>query len=327
MTMKKSLSALFCTAALAACQQQSADTGSTAASGTPSSAPAAQHQIDGETVVIKTAQGDVTVPLNPERIAVYDNGMADNLNKLGVKIGLSTNEVLVDYLKPVLKDAKKGGTLFEPDLEALNEYKPQLIIIGSRMAKAREQLEGIAPTVDMTADTANMRASMEERIDALAKVFKKEAEAEKVKAEIEKAFAEAKAATAGKGKGLVLLVNGGKLSAFGPTSRLGGWLHNDLAIPPVDESIKEGSHGQPVSFEYVKEKNPDWLFVLDRTAAIGEEGQAAKDVLDNPLVAETTAWKKGQVVYLSPAVYLAAGGAQQMIDSANQVKAAFDKTK
>jgi hypothetical protein len=31
------------------------------------------------------------------------------------------------------------------------------------------------------------------------------------------------------------------------------------------------------------------LFVLDRSAAIGEEGKAAKDVLDNPLVAEMTA--------------------------------------
>ena len=103
----------------------------------------------------------------------------------------------------------------------------------------------------------------------------------------------------------MLLVNGGKLSAFGAQSRLGGWIHGDIGIKPVDASIKEGSHGQPVSFEYVKEKNPDWLFVLDRTAAIGEEGQAAKDVLDNPLIAETTAWKKGQVVYLLPETYLA----------------------
>ena len=75
--------------------------------------------------------------------------------------------------------------------------------------------------------------------------------------------------------------------------------------------MKEGSHGMPVSFEYLKEKNPDWLFVLDRSAAIGEEGQAAKDVLNNPLVAETIAWKKGQVVYLDSGTYLAAGGARQ----------------
>ena len=125
----------------------------------------------------------------------------------------------------------------------------------------------------------------------------------------------------------MIIVNGGKMSAFGPASRLGGWLHHDIGIPPVDDSIKEGSHGQPISFEYIKQHNPDWLFVLDRSAAIGEEGQAAQDVLNNPLVAETTAWQKGQVVYLQAGTYLAAGGAQQLLDATAQVKSAFEAAK
>ena len=92
----------------------------------------------------------------------------------------------------------------------------------------------------------------------------------------------------------MVLVNGGKMSAFGPSSRLGGWLHKDIGVPAVDESIKEGSHGQPISFEYLKEKNPDWLFVLDRGAAIGEEGQAAKDVLNNPWLPKQPHGKKAK---------------------------------
>ena len=134
-------------------------------------------------------------------------------------------------------------------------------------------------------------------------------------------------AAKGKGKGLVLIVSGGKLSAQSPNSRLGGWLHQDIGLEPVDIAMKEGSHGMPVSFEYIKEKNPDWLFVLDRSAAIGEEGKAAKDVLDNPLVAESTAWKKGQVVYLDSSAYLAAGGAQQLQTVAKQAAEAFKKAK
>ena len=97
----------------------------------------------------------------------------------------------------------------------------------------------------------HLKDSAKERIDALAQIFGKQAEADKLKAEINASFEAAKAA---------------------------------------DSSIKEkGNHGQPVTFEYIKKPNPDWLFVLDRSAAIGEEGKAAKDVLDNPLVAETTA--------------------------------------
>ena len=125
----------------------------------------------------------------------------------------------------------------------------------------------------------------------------------------------------------MLLVNNGKLSAFGATSRLGGWIHKDIGVPAVDENIKEGSHGQPVSFEYIKEKNPDWLFVLDRSAAIGEEGQAAKDTLDNPLVAGTTAGQKGQIVYLPPETYLAAGGAQELLNASKLLTDSFNAAK
>ena len=148
-----------------------------------------------------------------------------------------------------------------------------------------------------------------------------------MKADINKAFDAAREAAKGKGKGLVLIVSGGKLSAQSPNSRLGGWLHQDIGLEPVDPNMKEGSHGMPISFEYIKEKNPDWLFVLDRSAAIGEEGKAAKDVLDNPLVAESTAWKKGQVVYLDSSAYLAAGGAQQLQTVAKQAAEAFKKAK
>ncbi|HEZ3054877.1 TPA: siderophore ABC transporter substrate-binding protein [Neisseria meningitidis] len=305
-----------CTAlALGACSPQNSDSAPQAKEQAVSAA-----QSESASVTVKTARGDVQIPQNPERIAVYDLGMLDTLSKLGVKTGLSVDKNRLPYLEEYFKTTKPAGTLFEPDYEALNAYKPQLIIIGSRAAKAFDKLNEIAPTIEMTADTANLKESAKERIDALAQIFGKQAE-------IDASFEAAKTAAQGKGKGLVILVNGGKMSAFGPSSRLGGWLHKDIGVPAVDESIKEGSHGQPVSFEYLKEKNPDWLFVLDRSAAIGEEGQAAKDVLNNPLVAETTAWKKGQVVYLVPETYLAAGGAQELLNASKQVADAFNTAK
>ena len=313
---------LCCAAALAACSQQAGQQPQAAASDAALGAASAPSA--AATVTVKTARGDVAVPHKPERIAVYDMGMIDTLSKLGVPIGASLDQARLDYVQAAIAGAQKVGTLFEPNYEALHAYQPQLIIVGSRGAKAFDQLSKLAPTIDMTADTQNMRASAKERMDAFAQIFDKQPEADKLKAEIDAAFDAAKAAAHDKGNGLVIVVNGGKLSAFGPASRLGGWLHQDFGVPPVDASIKEGSHGQPISFEYIKQHNPDWLFVLDRSAAIGEEGAAAKDVLNNPLVAATTAWKKGQVVYLQPGTYLAAGGAQQLLDAAAQVKEAFE---
>ena len=312
---------LSCAFALAACGGQDGSASVQAGS--------AAAEVPAGSVKVQTAHGEAVVPQNPERVAVYDLGAVDTLSKLGVKTGASVDSQNLAYLDAPLKDAVKAGTLFEPNYEALNAYNPQLIVIGSRMAKDKvsSELAKLAPTIDMTAQTDNMKESAKARIDAYAKIFGKQAEGDALKAEIDKTFADAKAAAQGKGKGLVILVNAGKLSAFGPDSRLGGWIHRDIGVPAVDEAIKEGSHGQPVSFEYIKEKNPDWLFVLDRSAAIGEEGQAAREVLNNPLVAQSTAWKKGQVVYLPPETYLATGGAQELLNAGNLLKDAFSQAK
>ena len=211
--------AVCCTLALGACSPKDS------ASNQAQTASASAAQTEGASLTVKTARGEAKVPQNPERIAVYDLGMLDTLNKLGVKTGLSVDKNRLPYLDEYFKTTKPAGTLFEPDYEALNAYKPQLIIIGSRAAKAFDKLNEIAPTIEMTAETANLKESSKERIDALAQIFGKQAEADKLKAEIDASFEAAKTAAQGKGKGLVVLVNGGKMSAFGPSSRLGGWLH------------------------------------------------------------------------------------------------------
>ena len=77
--------------------------------------------------------------------------------------------------------------------------------------------------------------------------------------------------------------------------------------------------------QLLQKVNPDWLFVLDRTAAIGEEGKTAREVLDNALVHQTKAWKNNQVVYLSSSAYLAAGGVTQMREDLMNIKKAFAK--
>ena len=320
--LRKTAFALCCAAALAACSQQN----QTAADPQAASAVSAAVAENADGVTVETARGEVSVPQNPQRVAAYDLGMIDTLTALGVPVGAVPESIRLDYVNAAVKEAKPVGTLFEPDMEALNAFQPQLIITGSRTAKAYEQLSQLAPTIEMTADTTNMRQSAENRIDAFAKIFGKEAEAAKLKKAIDDSFASAKAAAEGKGKGLIILVNGGKMSAFGADSRF-GWIHKDVGVPTVDDDIKEGSHGQPVSFEYVKQQNPDWLFVFDRGAAIGQEGESAQKVLDNPLVAETNAWKNGHVVYLLPENYLAAGGAQQLLNSTKQVREAFEAAK
>ena len=276
-------------------------------------------------VTIPTARGDVTLSAPPAKIAVFDTGSLDTLQALGVKVdGAADVAKLLPYLKPTLDSAKNVGTIFEPNLEALNELKPDLIIVGTRTAKKFDDVSAIAKTIDLTDNGDKLVESGIQRIDSFGRLFDKQAAADKLKGELETLLKDTKAAVKDKGNGLIILVNGGKISAFGSGYRL-SFIHDELGVPMADPSIKGTGHGQPASFEFIEKTNPDWLFVLDRISAIGEEGKTAKDVLDNELVRHTNAWKNGHVVYLSSASYLAPGGAEQLKTDLSAIKAAFEK--
>ena len=84
----------------------------------------------------------------------------------------------------------------------------------------------------------------------------------------------------------------------------------------VDANIDTSTHGNEASFEFVVQKNPNYIFVMDRDAAIGTEGaKLAKEVVENELVMDTDAYKNGHIVYLAhPAVWYTAEGGISALD-------------
>lgn len=64
------------------------------------------------------------------------------------------------------------------------------------------------------------------------------------------------------------------------------------------------------------EKNPDYLVVLDRDAAIGTDGaQLARNIMENELVKGTAAYQSGHLIYLPrPAVWYTAEGGLTALD-------------
>lgn len=332
--MKKMTPVFLATAlamALTACNQNTPqntaqDTAqSTPAESTPAKAETAESTTPatGE-VTLKTATGEATLSTNPQPLAVYDMTAMQNLAALGVAVQGMPKNLPLDNLKATdTPEPKEIGTLFEPDLEALHALAPKAVFVGSRMAEKSEEIAKVAPVYNLTIDTNNVHEATKTQLTDFGKLFGKETEAKDAIAKIDEAIATARVATEGKGNGLAILVNGTKLSAYGLNSRY-GFLHSSFGIPMADETIQEARHGQPISFEYLQKTNPDWLFVLDRGAAIGEEGQSAKQVLDNPLMHGTTAWQKNQIVYLSPESYLAFGGYYQWLTDAKIVTDAFN---
>lgn len=242
--------------------------------------------------------GDIHVPVRPSSVLVFDPGSLDTLNELGIDPG----GVPVDHWAGALRkyaDSRflKVGSLFDPNFEAVYRAHPDLILIADRSRSHLKQLSEIAPTLDLTVDDRNLLVETERNALKLGELFGKSSVAAEKINNLDKSIENLKSLASRQGRGLILLTSGGRMSAYGPGSRF-GILHDTFGIKPVDPNLEVAVHGQPVSYEYLSKMQPDWLFVIDRDSAIGEDGVAASRLLDNALVHQTPAWKRNQVIFL-----------------------------
>jgi len=273
---------------------------------------------------VQHAKGETTVPSKPKKVLAFDLATLDTLNALGVEVAGVPTARFPEYLAKYGSDKyEKVGTLFEPNYEAVNAAEPDLIIVGGRSSAKYADLAKIAPTIDMTVDPKDYVGSVKRNVQLLAQIFDKKAEADVQLAKLDQSIATLKGEAGKAGKGLLVLTTGGKMSAYGPGSRF-GHLHTEFGIVPAVAGLATTNHGQAVNAEFILKTNPDWLFVIDRDVATGQNGGAAKKVLDNDLVAQTTAWKNSQVVYLDPTNwYLVGGGLTAMQASVDQIAKAL----
>lgn len=275
-----------------------------------------------DVVTVETYRGPVEVARNPQTLVVFDVAAADTLAALGVRPAGLVAPLYVDYLGDLAARARVVGTLFEPDFEALAAMRPDLIIAGGRSQTQVPDLGRMAPTLDMTIwdDTVPQALA---RLAAYGAIFGKEPEAARLAADLTAARNAARAAMAGKGRALMVMTNGPKLSAFGRAGRF-GWLFSELDLEDAAPEISGSAHGEAISFEFIRQVDPEILIVLDRLAATGQSGQTARATLDNALVRDTAAWRSGQVHYLDGArLYVATGGVQALIHTFDSFTHAF----
>lgn len=270
----------------------------------------AENKGSGETIVVTHESGETEVTTNPKKIVVFDYGVLDSLDKLGVEgiIGV-VQDGLPEYLsKYASEEYASVGTLKEPDMEKIFELSPDLIIMSGRLVDYYDELSKIAPTVNLAVDNENYLESFTTNMNVVGQIFNKDKEVKEELNSINEAIEVLnKKVTEKDVNGLITLANDGSFSVYGQTSRF-GIIHNTFGVKPVDENIEVSTHGQKASFEYVVEKNPDYLFVVDR-AAIAGGTTSAKELFENELMEKTDAYKNGNIIYLDPAIwYTATGG-------------------
>ena len=244
------------------------------------------------------ATGTVTLDETPTTIVTFDLAPLDTFDALGVKVSGVTKPHALGYLEKYKGDSYTNvGTFFEPDIETTASLQPDLIVLGPRTAKLKDQFSEFAPSFDSSVWGAGFLDQFYNMTETLAAMVDKEAEAAERLTAIKAKVAEVQAVAPQAGTALFILTTGGKISAYGPGSRF-GWLYDDLGLTPAVENVEEATHGEPISFEFLKDVNPDWLFVLDRDAAVGKETGAAKALLDNAVVNSMSAVKNNRVVYV-----------------------------
>ncbi len=280
--------------------------------------------LQADELTITHAQGETEIAANPQSVLVFDYAALDMLDALGVKVAGVPGTNMPPFLSQYQGDEYlKIGSLFEPDYEAVAAAGGDLAIVAGRSSTAYEQLAAILPTIDLSNGWDDFAGAVKRNSQIIGEIFAKQAEVETMIADFDASVAEFQAAAPELGNVLIVLTNGGKVTAYGPGSRF-GLIHDTLGLEPAVADVEAATHGEAVSFEFLLETNPDWMIVIDRDAATGEATGAAEQVLDNELVHQTKAWQNEQIVYVDPVRwYIVNGGLRNLQIMVDDLKVAM----
>lgn len=276
-----------------------------------------------ETITISTLNGnretmELAVPYDPQRIAVLDMASLDILDRLGVGdrvVGSATTAL--DYLQAYVTNEEIAnlGTIKEADLEAVMASEPDVIFIGGRLSSSYDALSEIAPVIYLATDTEiGVVESVRQNATTIASLFGMEAEVDALMADFDARIA-ALAAFAEDQNAIVGLCTSGSFNVLGSDGRC-SMISVEIGFDNLGDGDVTSTHGNESSFELIVELNPDYIFVLDRDAAIATEGaKLAQEIVENELVMETDAYKNGHIVYLAhPTVWYTAEGGITALD-------------
>ena len=210
---------------------------------------------------------ELEVPYDPQRIAILDMASLDILDALGVGdrvVGTASTslEYLQDYIND---DIANLGTIKEADLEAVMACEPDVIFIGGRLASSYDALSEIAPVVYLATDTERgVVESVRQNATTIASIFGLEDKVDELMADFDARITALSEFAAGK-TAIVGLVTSGSYNVLGNDGRC-SMIGREIGFENigVDANIDTSTHGNEASFEFIVEKAPDYIFVLDR---------------------------------------------------------------
>ena len=310
--------ALMLALGLAACSSSSESSSDESTSDSSASAESTPETITIQSLDASGETIDLEVPYDPERIAVLDMASLDIIDNLGMGdrvVGSASTSI--DYLSDYSDSDSVAnlGTIKEADYEAVAACEPDIIFIGGRLSESYETLSEIAPVVYLATDTdTGVVQSVSNNATTIASLFGLEDEVATLMADFDERIAALQEAAEGH-TALVTLYTSGSVNVLGNDGRC-SIIGNEIGFDNLAAGETTSTHGNEISFETIVEEDPEYIFVLNRDAAIGSDGtEQAQDVVENELTAETQAYQNGNIIYLEhPTVWYTAEGGITALD-------------
>ncbi|MGW2621436.1 ABC transporter substrate-binding protein [Micromonospora taraxaci] len=274
----------------------------------------------GETREITHAMGTTKVPAEPKRVVVLDTDKIDTALSLGVTpVGAATAGEAKSWPTyfgaDKLASIKEVGVLAEPDLEAINALKPDLIL-GSkfRQEKFYDELAAIAPTVF----TDKVGITWKDNLLLDGKALGREQQAKDLLSAYEKRAKDFGATLGDAAARKVSIVRflPGNIRVYGPDS-FSGIVIGDTGLGRPDRQMlanKEDKRFDLVSPERVNEVDGDVIFVT----AYGDKAAAEQSkVTGGTLWKGLNAVKAGKAYPVSDEVWMTGigvGAANKILD-------------
>lgn len=245
---------------------------------------------------------------------VIDFGALDTIDALGASdavVALPKSNT-PEYLSQYNADKyQSSGGLKEANFEVIGAAKPDFIVISGRLGKSQDELQKIAPVINFSEGNEDYLASAKANIIKVAKAVGKEAEANEALTKLDAKIKDAAAKNAASPKKAVVVIhNDGKLGVSN-SSGYASLIHDVAGVKRADEKKYEGRVAADA--KYFTETNPDIIFVVDRSSAIGATPMVA-DYFEAAEFADVKAVKDGKVVVLTPKLWYLSGKGLQSIE-------------
>ena len=290
------------------------------ASAPQTEAPAASQA--GAVTFTDDTGAEVTVD-NPQRVVACMGSFASIWELAGgTLVGASDDAFTLSDYDLKSENVQKVGDFSNPNLESIIALEPDFVIMTSGSGgrggdsnqtdlKAALAASNIPVACFQVTTFADYERMLRTCCDITGRDDLYEQNAQAVSERIKAITAKVPAGEAPTALVLTTFSGGTRVQA---SSTMTGAMLADLGVKNLAD--ENPSLLKDFSLESIIEMNPDYIFVMDRDAAIQTDGaQLAQEIMENELVMGTDAYKNGNIVYLAhPAVWYTAEGGITALD-------------